>query len=177
MRGSLGRTTSAVGTPVTRRPPHRPRRAVFPHRVPRLHSLPRCRCNESANHHLDREHLLPFPAVRLAHVDPAQHVRHEFPLQATCFRQVLPHVRGFPTLRVLRLIRLPIDIRQAFPFTVLLCLPALLSSPPLRFRHNSVSGFPLACLNVRIPYDGLPTVRSPRGLPSSPTHLFLHATA
>jgi hypothetical protein len=32
---------SAVGTPVTRRPPHRPGRAVFPHPVPRLHSLPR----------------------------------------------------------------------------------------------------------------------------------------
>jgi len=32
---------SAVGTPVTRRPPHSPRRAVFPHRVPRLYSLAR----------------------------------------------------------------------------------------------------------------------------------------
>ena len=51
-------------------------------------------------------------------------VRHEFPLRAACFRQVLPHVRGFPTLRVLRLIRLPIGFRQAFPFTVLLYLPA-----------------------------------------------------
>ena len=29
-------------------------------------------------------------------------VRHKFPLRATYFRQVLPHVRGFPTLRVLR---------------------------------------------------------------------------
>jgi len=29
---------AAVGTPVTRRPPHRPRRAGFPHRVPRLYS-------------------------------------------------------------------------------------------------------------------------------------------
>ena len=56
-------------------------------------------------------------------------VRHELPVRATYFRQVLPHVRGFPTLRVLRLIRLPIDIRQAFPFTVLLCLPALRSAP------------------------------------------------
>src|ERR1700674_921527 len=107
-------------------------------------------------------------------------VRHKFPLRVTYFRQVLPHVRGFPTLRVLRvlrLIRLPISIRQAFPFTVLLRLPALLSSPPLRFRHNSVSGFPLPCLTIRIPYDGFPSVRSPWGLPSSSTHLFLHATA
>src|SRR3989337_4100439 len=104
-------------------------------------------------------------------------VRHKFPWRATCSRQVLPPVRGFPTLRVLRLIRLPIGIRHAFPFTVLLRLPALLSSPPLRFRHNSVSGFPLPCLNIRIPYDGLPTARSLWGLPSSSTHLFLHATA
>ena len=32
---------SAVGTPVTQRPPHSPGRAVFPHPVPRLYSLPR----------------------------------------------------------------------------------------------------------------------------------------
>jgi hypothetical protein len=61
-------------------------------------------------------------------------------------RQVLSHVRGFPTLRVLRLIRLPISGRRAVPFTVMRHLPALLSSPLLRFRHSSVSGFPLACL-------------------------------
>ena len=33
--------TATVGTPVTRRPPCRPGRAVFPHPVPRLHSRPR----------------------------------------------------------------------------------------------------------------------------------------
>ncbi len=31
----------AVGTPVTQRPPHSPGRAVFPHPVLRLDSLPR----------------------------------------------------------------------------------------------------------------------------------------
>jgi hypothetical protein len=36
--------------------------------------------------------------VRFARVDPALHVRHEFPLQAVCFRQVLPPVAGFPYL-------------------------------------------------------------------------------
>src|SRR5262245_64594458 len=36
-----GGTAATVGTPVTRRPPCRPGRAVFPHPVPRLHSLPR----------------------------------------------------------------------------------------------------------------------------------------
>jgi hypothetical protein len=35
---------ATVGTPVTRRPPYRPGRAVFPHPVPRLHSLPCRRC-------------------------------------------------------------------------------------------------------------------------------------
>jgi hypothetical protein len=64
------------------------------------------------------------PRVGLAHSSPARHVRDEFPLRATCFRQVLPPVVGFPHLRVLFLIRLPIGIRRAFPFTVLLRLPA-----------------------------------------------------
>ena len=79
-------------------------------------------------------------------------VRHKFPLRATYFCQVLPRVRGFPTLGVLRLIRLPRHIRRAFPFTVLLRLPARLSSPTLRFPLNSVSGFPLPCLSIDIPY-------------------------
>ena len=39
-----------------------------------------------------------LPAVRFARVYPALHVRHEFPLQATCFRQVLSLVAGFPYL-------------------------------------------------------------------------------
>jgi hypothetical protein len=41
---------SAVGTPVTRRPPHRPRRAVFPHRVPQLYSPPRCKAKALGKH-------------------------------------------------------------------------------------------------------------------------------
>jgi hypothetical protein len=35
---SVDSKTLAVGTPVTRHPPHRPGRAVFPHPVPRLYS-------------------------------------------------------------------------------------------------------------------------------------------
>jgi len=101
---------------------------------------------------LSRTHLLLSPAVRLAHVNPARHVRHEFPLQATCFRQVLPHVRGFPTLRVLCLIRLPKSLRRAFPFTVLLRLPCGAPLGRSRFQYSSVSGFPLPCLISCIPY-------------------------
>jgi hypothetical protein len=40
---------SAVGTPMTRRPPHSPGRAVFPHPVPRLDSLPRKACSQANN--------------------------------------------------------------------------------------------------------------------------------
>jgi hypothetical protein len=39
-----------------------------------------------------------------------------------------------------------------FPFTVLLHLPIRLSSLTLRFPLNSVSGFPLPCLSIDIPY-------------------------
>ena len=50
-------------------------------------------------------------------------VRHVFPLRATYFRQVLPHVRGFPTLRVLCSIRLPPN--QGSSTSALVPLPAL----------------------------------------------------
>jgi hypothetical protein len=44
-------------------------------------------------------------------------VRQKFPLETTYSRQVLPHVVGFPHLRVLRLIRHP--IAKVFPVRVL----------------------------------------------------------
>jgi hypothetical protein len=93
-----------------------------------------------------------LPAGRLAHTAPVQHVRDEFPLQATCFRRVLPHVVGFPHRRVRRSIRLPIRIRRAFPVTVILRRPDELSASTCRFQHRSVSGFPLVCPNSCIPY-------------------------
>jgi hypothetical protein len=61
---------------------------------------------------------------------------------------------AFPRVSVLRLIRLPLHIRRASPFTVLLRLPVPLSTPPFRFPPNPVSGFPLACLNSALPYLG-----------------------
>ena len=39
--GFFSEAALAVGTPVTRCPPHRPGRSVFPHPVPRSHSLSR----------------------------------------------------------------------------------------------------------------------------------------
>ena len=105
------------------------------------------------------------PAGRLTHSSPAQPVRDEFPLRATYFCQVLPRVRGFPTLRVLCLIRLPMHIRRAFPFTVLLRLPVPLSTPTLRFPPNPVSEFPLPCLNNGIPYLGPSHGQEPMGPP------------
>ena len=55
-------THLTVGTPVTRRPPHSPGRAVFPHPVLRLHSLSR----EPSQLPVTRLNRL-FPAVRLAY--------------------------------------------------------------------------------------------------------------
>src|SRR6266478_1496946 len=123
---------ATVGTPVTRRPPYSPGRAVFPHPVPRLHSLPR--------------RVIPCllsPAGRLAHAVPVRHVRDEFPFRAACFRRVLPPVVGFPHRRVLRSIRLPNCIGRAFPLPVLLRLPRTCCVTARRFQHCSVSGFPL----------------------------------
>src|SRR5215510_501863 len=81
--------TATVGTPVARRPPCSPGRAVFPPPVPRLLSLPRrgIPCVRS-------------PAGRLAHAVPVRRVRAALPCRAACFRRVLPPVVGFPHLGV-----------------------------------------------------------------------------
>jgi hypothetical protein len=71
----------------------------------------------------------------------------------------LPHVLSTP------LDKTPLNIRRAFPFTVTLRLPARLSSPTLRFPLNSVSGFPLPCLNSGIPYFRPSHRQEPRGPP------------
>ena len=55
----------------------------------------------------------------------------------------------------------------AFPLTVLLRLPSRLSVPSCRFRHCSVSGFPLACLSSRIPCADPSHRRELVGLPRS----------
>src|SRR6058998_3329553 len=47
---SPGTGPSTVGMPVTRHPPCRPGRAVFPHPVPRLYSRPRCKAELSGKH-------------------------------------------------------------------------------------------------------------------------------
>jgi len=47
---SLTRRDLAVGVPVARHPPHSPGRAVFPHPVLRLYSLPRCKTTLSCKH-------------------------------------------------------------------------------------------------------------------------------
>jgi hypothetical protein len=162
--GKPGQAT--VGMPVTRHPPCSPGRAVFPHPVPRLHSLPR--------------RVIPCllsPAGRLAHAVPVRRVRDEFPFRAACFRRVLPHVVGFPHLGVLRSIRLPNRIRWVFPVTVLLHLPVSWSPTVRRFQHCSVSGFPLPCLRSCRPYTVVFHGRNVWGLPSSSTSLFLHAMA
>ena len=101
-----------------------------------------------------------FPAVRLACVTPAQHVRRKFPLRATYFRQGLPHVHGFPMLRVLCLIRLPNGMWQSSSAYL-----ACSSMQPLRFQPNPVSGFPLPCLKSCIPYACTSLQQEPMGPP------------
>jgi hypothetical protein len=77
----------------------------------------------------------------------------------------LPPVRGFPTLGVLCVRRLPNDIRRAFLVTVLRRLPVERSTSPLRFRHSPVSRFPLLCLKSRIPACDASPSQEPVGPP------------
>ena len=118
-----------------------------------------------------------WPAGRLAHAAPVRHVRDEFPFRAACFRRDLPHVMGFPHLRVLCSIRLPSRIRWAFPVTVLLHLPGRV---PRRCAGASIvpcPGFPFRASGAVDHTPSFSTGRSVWGLPSSSTPLFLHATA
>jgi hypothetical protein len=78
-------------------------------------------------------------------------VRHQVPLRAPYSRQVLPHVRGFPTLGVLRLIRHPLRFRRACPLTVLLHLPA--PGQELRGLPKFFDGSLPACRGLRTPTD------------------------
>ena len=96
-------------------------------------------------------------------------VRHVFPLQAPYSRQVLPLVRGFPTLRVLCLIRLPFN--QGPSTSALVPLPVFAAN--LGLRIVLFPGFPF------VPQYRHPIFepRNRMGLPSSCVHLFIHATA
>ena len=166
---ALGAAT--VGTPVTRRPPYRPGRAVCPHPVPRLHSLP-CRRGPFPGTLCLRE-----PAGRLAHLTPVRHGRDEVPGRAAGCRRVLPRVVGLPSRCVRCSRRLPLRLRRAFPLPVLLRLPVGRFASTVQFPHRSGSGLPLVGPQSCLP--PLETSRSQerRGLPSSCTSLFLHATA
>jgi hypothetical protein len=87
-------------------------------------------------------------------------VRHKFPLRAMYSRQVLPHVVGFPHLRVLCVIRHSGGLRWAFPLTVLLHLPVEQESLGLpKFFDVSLP----ACHGLRTPAD-LPILADADGL-------------
>src|SRR5215813_4751954 len=47
---AIARRVSTVEMPVTRHPPCRPGRAVFPHLVPRLYARPRCKAKPASTH-------------------------------------------------------------------------------------------------------------------------------
>ena len=95
---------------------------------------------------------------------PACRIWLMFPLQATGFRQVLPHVNGFPVLGVLRLIRLPTTFGPPHLFG-LSRLPVFSRLSALRLRPTPVSGFPLPWLSVRMPYVSSSQVQEPVGPP------------
>jgi hypothetical protein len=78
-------------------------------------------------------------------------VRQKCPVRAAYFRHVLPHVVGFPYLRVLCLIRHPRSMQRVVPMTRRLRLPGMGATAEPRFQHCSVSGFPLPCLRSCIP--------------------------
>ena len=137
--GHLGEAAT-VGTPVTRRPPCSPGRAVFPPPVPRLHSRLR-----------RAKPWLLWPAGRLAPATPVRPVRAACSCRAACVRRVLPHGVGLPHLRVLGSIRRPNRLRWACPGTVLLPLPASWFTAPLRCQPGAVSGLPLPCLTSCLP--------------------------
>ena len=149
-----------VGTPVTRRPPCRPGRAVFPHPVPRLHSRPR--------------RAAPLPVLALFAMARREVGSYcsgptcpgcvSFP---GCGRPSRPsRVVGLPHRSVLRAIRLPNRIWRAFPLPVLLRRPRTRCVTARRFPQCSVSGLPLPCLKSCRPY----TVASPvQELLGSPT--------
>ncbi len=76
-----GSGTIEVGPPVTRRPPHESRRAVFPHRALQGCSLPHCDA---------------IPRSEVGMRNPGSADRLMFPLRATQPCRSLPHVVGSP---------------------------------------------------------------------------------
>jgi hypothetical protein len=160
---------SAVGTPVTRRPPHSPRRAVFPHRVPRLYSLPRQATTVAW-------FAIPRSEVGLRYSSPT------CPAQVSFAGSVLPSGPSPCTWLSHAPSTMPDKTPQqqaaGFPFDST-SPPACLGVPSARlgYRLTPCPGFPFRAsiavyLTVR-----LSTGRSRWDLPGSLTPLFLHATA
>jgi hypothetical protein len=86
-----------------------------------------------------------MPKPRLAQVFPIRRVRHEFPLRAAYFRQVLPPVHGFPMRRVLCLIRHPIRMR---PASMTACLTLSLSDLSTRAQSGFQDLLPYVSLTL-----------------------------
>jgi hypothetical protein len=150
---------AAVGTPVTRRPPHRPGRAVFPPPVPRLHSRPRRPCPFPVTP------CLLWPAGRVAHTAPGRPVRAACPCRAACCRRDLPPGVGLPHRRVLRALRLPRRRPQAVPVTGLRRLPGTCAPTGRRCPPGAVSGLPLPCLTSCRPSPDVCHGQEPLGPP------------
>ena len=145
----------AVGTPVARCPPHRSRRAVFPHRAPQKDSLPQKTLPSSSL----------FPSVRLAWV-----LRHGRPDQVSCVGCVFlsapsPCERLSRPLSTtsrsdsLQTIGSLLSVGFAYLSSASMAFPRL-----FRLRLTSVSGFPLLWRNIRLPCSRLPVTSAKSGI-------------
>ena len=139
-----------VGQPVTRLPPHRSLRAELPHKAPQSCSLrtqhffmPLCYPPQWGLHILS-ESACP---VCVSFVD--------YTTLST----------PSPCNRLSRLRVLWVNLTRHYSSVILLFVGQTYLHPEeFRFRLNSVSGFSLTCLNIRIPW---PPVRKQWGLTSS----------
>jgi hypothetical protein len=157
---AAGGVDIAVGRPVTRPPPHRSRRAELPHRAP-----------QSYSHRIGGSSSPPRPSLWLA-LRLASWTGLAYPGEVS-FTSYVALPTPSPCTRLSRAqstmsrsdsspaVRLP-------PFSVV----SLTCRARRRWRPSSVSGFPLACLNIRIPYRHS---QEPMGPPKFLTLLFQHA--
>ncbi len=135
----------AVGKPVARLPPHRSLHEVFPHKAPRLDSLPcqavlRISVTDSvltgSTCHPSR---CAIPHSEVGSCDPILRVRQKFPVWAASFRTPLSHVEVFLPFRVLRVH--PPPRSMSFPDWG---TPLMFS--PRKKKRDNLRGFPSSCV-------------------------------
>ena len=153
-------------------PPYSPGRAVFPHPVLRLYSLPAVQSQA-----FRQSFLWLSPAGRLASGVPVP----QCPAEVACAGYVLPSrpspCSGLSPPLSTSVRRHPLRMRWAFPLTVLLHLPGRV---PQRCAGSSIGpcpGFPFRASGAVCHTPWFSTAGTAGAPPSSSAPLFLHATA